>query len=308
MRAAALLLGVVADAAFGDPRRYHPVAGYGVAAAALERRLWRPSRRAGLGYAVVLVAGPAAAAALLERRLGRSPGRRLLVTAGAAWSVIGGRSLAQEATRLGRLLEAGNLEEARRAAPALMGRDPTRLDASELCRGAIESVAENTADAAVGPLLWGAVLGLPGLIAYRASNTLDAMVGHRNERYQEFGWASARLDDVLTFVPARLAALLTAACATGVGGSTGSSWRILRRDGRSHPSPNAGQLEAAFAGALDLQLGGASCYDGLIEQRPTLGDGRVASPPDIQRAVRLSRAVIALAAVVCATLAFQIER
>lgn len=259
-------------------------------------------------YAFVLVVGPAAAAALVERRLRPSPTRRLLVTAATTWSVIGGRSLGREATRLGRLLEAGDLEGARSAAPALMGRDPAQLDTSELCRGAIESVAENTADAAVGPLLWGAVLGLPGLVAYRAANTLDAMVGYRSARYERFGWASARLDDLLTFLPARLAALLTVLCAAGVGGSTGSSWRILRRDGRAHPSPNAGRLEAAFAGALDLRLGGASSYDGTVEERPSLGDGRVATPDDVVRAVRLSRAVIAAAVAVSAGLAVWSER
>jgi adenosylcobinamide-phosphate synthase len=157
-------------------------------------------------------------------------------------------------------------------------------------------VAENTSDAAVAPLFWAAVAGLPGMAAYRAVNTLDAMVGYRSPRYTRFGWASARLDDVANWVPARVTAALTAACAPAAGGSPAASVRAVRRYGARHPSPNAGRPEAAFAGALGLRLGGANTYAGVTEHRPGLGDGRPPEPADIRRAARLSRAVTISAA------------
>jgi len=156
----------------------------------------------------------------------------------------------------------------------------------------VESVAENTSDAVVAPLLWGAVAGLPGLVAYRAVNTLDAMVGHRSARYLRFGWASARLDDVANWVPARVTLALTAACAPLLPGSTpGAVLRVVRRDGGRHPSPNAGRCEAAFAGALGIRLGGTNIYGGVAETRPELGEGRGPEPGDIRRSIALSRAV-----------------
>jgi adenosylcobinamide-phosphate synthase len=160
----------------------------------------------------------------------------------------------------------------------------------------VESVAENTADAAVAPLFWGAVAGLPGLLAYRAVNTLDAMVGHRSPRYARFGWAAARLDDIANWVPARVTAALTVACAPVVGGSAAGAWRAWQRDGAAHPSPNAGRCEAAVAGALGLRLGGRNVYGTRVEDRPSLGDGRRPVTGDIRRAVRLSRTVWCTAA------------
>jgi adenosylcobinamide-phosphate synthase len=161
-----------------------------------------------------------------------------------------------------------------------------------MARAVIESVAENTSDAVVAPLLWGAVAGIPGLVAYRAVNTLDAMVGHRSARYLNFGWASARLDDAANWVPARVTAALTAACAPLV---TKASPRqvidTVRRDGGHHPSPNAGRCEAAFAAALGVRLGGTNVYGGVAEARPGLGVGRAPDPEDIRHAIVLSRAV-----------------
>ncbi|MEV4254312.1 cobalamin biosynthesis protein, partial [Spirillospora sp. NPDC049652] len=150
-------------------------------------------------------------------------------------------------------------------------------------------------------LVWGAVAGVPGLLAYRAANTLDAMVGYRNPRYERFGWASARFDDVVNWVPARLTGVVAVACAPR--GRRSEAWRVLRRDGASHPSPNAGRCEAAFAGALDVRLGGANNYGGRIEKRPELGDGRSPEVADIRRAVRLSGRVTAATAVLCAGVA-----
>src|SRR5262249_48224186 len=150
----------------------------------------------------------------------------------------------------------------------------------------VESVAENTADAVVGPLFWGAVAGLPGLVGYRAVNTLDAMVGHRSARYAEFGTAAARADDVANLIPSRLTAAAFVAGAPLVGGGRVRAGWVWLRDGNRHPSPNAGQCEAAMAGALGVRLGGRNVYSGRVEERPSLGDGPPPVPADVYRAVR----------------------
>ncbi|SNQ49189.1 Cobalamin biosynthesis protein CobD (fragment) [Frankia canadensis] len=159
-----------------------------------------------------------------------------------------------------------------------------------MARAAIESLAENTCDAVVAPLWWGALAGLPGLAGYRAVNTLDAMIGHHSDRYERFGWAAARLDDLANLLPARLCALAACACAPLVGGSAVDAYWVMRRDGRSHPSPNAGPVEAAFAGALGLRLGGELRYPYRVEHRPELGFGRPPAAADVARAARLSAA------------------
>jgi adenosylcobinamide-phosphate synthase len=162
----------------------------------------------------------------------------------------------------------------------------------------VESVAENTVDAVVAPALWAAVAGAPGVLAHRAANTMDAMVAHRNERYDRFGWAAARLDDAAAYVPARVTAVLVAACRPRAAGEV---WRTVRRDAGAHPSPNSGVAEAAFAAALGVRLGGPSRYGDRVEQRPALGDGVPPAPEDIERAVILSRDVtMALAATLAA--------
>jgi adenosylcobinamide-phosphate synthase len=296
--------GSLADLAVGDPARLHPVAGFGALAGALEARCWRPSRLAGVGYAAVLVGGTAALAALADRRLRRRPAARAAFAAAVTWTALGGRSLGRTAGALARAVGAGDLDAARRLAPALAGRDPAGLDGPELCRAALESVAENTADAVVAPLLWGALAGPAGVAAYRAANTLDAMVGHRSPRHARFGWAAARLDDALTWPAARLAAGLAVLLAPVAGGDRAHAWRTLRRDGRAHPSPNAGRLEAAFAGALGVRLGGRNRYGDRVEERPHLGDGPAPGPEAVARAVRLSRAVGLAAAVLASTAAW----
>jgi adenosylcobinamide-phosphate synthase len=295
--AAGLALGAAADLLLADPRRGHPVAGFGTLAGALERRTWRDSRPAGAGYTLVLVGSATALGAVADRLTRRRPLARTLVTAAATWSVLGGTSLGRAAGVMDRALHSGDLAGARTALPALAGRDPRALDEAELTRATVESVAENTADAAVAPLFWGAVAGVPGLLGYRAVNTLDAMVGHRSARYERFGWASARLDDVTNWLPARLTAALRVVCAPAAGGSAAGALRAWRRDGAAHPSPNAGRCEAALAGALGLRLGGRNVYGSRVEERPTLGDGRRPRPGDIRRAVRLSRTVWIAAAV-----------
>lgn len=301
--AAGIALGVVVDMMVGDPRRGHPVAAFGGCVAALEKRMYRDSRATGVAFTTVCV-GAAVAIGLAAERLTRSSqAARTAVTAAATWAVLGGTTLAREGVHLSTALEAGDLRAARERLPHLCGRDPSKLDATEIARATIESLAENTSDAVVAPLLWGAVFGVPGLLAYRAINTLDAMVGHRSPRYERFGWASARLDDVANFLPARLTGLLAVAL-TGVvaGDGTGPESRrraaaVLRRDGHRHPSPNAGRCEAAFAGALGVRLGGVNDYGGRVEHRPELGDGPPPDVADIRRSVRLARAVSVTAAV-----------
>jgi adenosylcobinamide-phosphate synthase len=297
VRAAALIAGFGADLLVGDPRRRHPVAAFGAAAAWLERRMYAPSRARGALFAGALVAASAAGAEALARRLPRPA-----VLAAVTWGTLGGRSLRREAHALARLLAAGDMDGARRALPSLCGRDPAALGPDGLARAAVESVAENTADAVVGALVWGALGGPAGAAAYRAANTLDAMVGHRSERYTAFGWAAARLDDVLGWPGARLGAALACVAAPVAGGSPARAWGTLRRDGHAHPSPNAGRMEAAFAGALGLRLGGPLSYGGHAEERPALGGGRPPQARDIERANRLSLAVgvLALAVIVAA--------
>jgi adenosylcobinamide-phosphate synthase len=295
-----LLLGTAADAVLGDPVRWHPVAGFGSAAARAEDRLWADSRPRGALF-VLFSVGPVLAAGAGAQRLLRRDSPAAMVTAAAAtWTVLGGASLTAEAAGIARLLDAGDLAAARRRLPALCGRDPEDLDAAGIARAVVESVAENTCDAVVAPLAWGAACGLPGLLGHRAVNTLDAMVGHRSLRYQRFGWAAARLDDLAAFVPARLTALLAIALAPAVGGSPRRGLRMLRRDGGKHPSPNAGRCEAAFAGVLGVQLGGKNVYGGQAEQRGPLGDGPPPGPDDIRRAVALSRLTGTAAALLAA--------
>jgi adenosylcobinamide-phosphate synthase len=289
--AAGLALGTAADLLLADPRRGHPVAGFGRSAAALESRVWRNSRAVGSGYTLALVTAATGTGIALERATRLHPAARVLVTAAVTWTVLGGTSLGRAAGRMTAVLAEGDLDAARGALPALAGRDPRALGEPELVRATVESVAENTADAAVAPLFWGAVAGVPGLLGYRAVNTLDAMVGHRSARYERFGWAAARLDDVANWLPARLTAALTVVCAPLTGGSGGGALRAWRRDGAAHPSPNAGRCEASMAGALGVRLGGRNVYGSRVEERPTLGDGPRPERADIARAVRLSRAV-----------------
>lgn len=282
--AVGLMLGFALDRVLADPRRWHPVAGFGSAAAALEQMTYADDRRAGVVHEVVAV-GSVVGIGVLAARGG------VLVTALATWTALGGRSLARAGQAMAERLDAGDIDGARELLPSLCGRDPSVLDADGLARAALESVAENTADATVAPLLWGAVAGVPGLLGYRAVNTLDAMVGYRNERYLRFGWAAARIDDLANVVPARVTGLITAALAPLVGGTPAAAWRAWRRDAAKHPSPNAGVVEASMAGALGVRLGGRTQYRHGAELRPTLGDGPAPTTADLRRAVRMSEAV-----------------
>jgi adenosylcobinamide-phosphate synthase len=196
-------------------------------------------------------------------------------------------------------LDAGDLERARTLLPSLVGRDPSDLDEDGVVAAVVESVAENTVDTVVAPALWAAALGAPGVGAHKAASTLDSMVGHRTARYARFGWASARLDDAMAWVPARATAALVAAVRPQAAGRV---LAVVRRDAAAHPSPNAGVAEAAFAAALGVTLGGGTVrYGERIDQRSPLGDGSPPGRADIPAAVRLSRDVTLALAGVLAT-------
>jgi adenosylcobinamide-phosphate synthase len=298
-RVAGIAAGYVADLVFGDPRRGHPVALFGSGAAALERLTYADSRRAGAVHVGALLGALGLLGLIVERATGRrGPGWTAVATAAATFAAFGGTSLSRTGDQMASLLHAGDVAGARMLLPSLCGRDPAALDPAGLARAALESVAENTSDAHVAPALWAAAGGLPAVLVYRGANTLDAMIGNRSPRYARFGWAAARFDDAANVAAARVTALLVVACAPLVGGSPAESLRAWRRDAARHPSPNAGVVEAAFAGALGVRLGGPTQYAHELEIRPTLGDGRAPEVSDLARAVRLSRLVQAAAVVV----------
>ncbi|AMC42416.1 cobalamin biosynthesis transmembrane protein CobD [Mycobacterium tuberculosis] len=216
-RAVGVLIGCLLDVVFGDPKRGHPVALFGRAAAKLEQITYRDGRVAGAVHVGLLVG----AVGLLGAALQRLPGRSwpVAATATATWAALGGTSLARTGRQISDLLERDDVEAARRLLPSLCGRDPAQLGGPGLTRAALESVAENTADAQVVPLLWAASSGVPAVLGYRAINTLDSMIGYRSPRYLRFGWAAARLDDWANYVGARATAVLVVICAPVVGGS-----------------------------------------------------------------------------------------
>jgi len=298
-RVVGVLVGYLADLVLADPRAGHPVAGFGAAATTVERLTYRDTRRGGAVHVAILLGAVSLFGAVLQRYARRyGPLGSVVVTAAATWVALAGTSLARIGSAMGELLASDHLDDARRLLPSLCGRDPALLDAAGLTRATVESIAENTSDAQVAPLLWAVAGGVPGVLGYRAVNTLDAMIGHRSPRYARFGWAAARLDDAANYVAARVTAALTVVCAPIVGGSPSGAVTAWRRDAGRHPSPNAGVVEAAFAGALGVQLGGPTQYHYEMQIRPALGAGPPPTVTDLRRAVGLSLAVQASAALV----------
>ena len=276
-RPLAVAAGLVADQLFGEPAvRPHPVSVFGRTMRGFESVAYRDDRRAG-----VLHAATGTLLGLASARLAGS-------TAVCTYVSVAGRALGEAATEVAAALDGHDLALARERLPALVGRDVSQLDEKEIARATVESVAENTVDAVVAPVLWAWLGGGAGALGYRAVNTMDAMVGHRSPRYERYGWASARLDDIAGWVPARAAAMLVAAARPAAAADV---FRVVARDAGAHPSPNGGVSEAAFAAALGLRLGGENRYGDRVELRPALGHGRPAEPADIARAVQLSRDV-----------------
>nr|WP_249010715.1 adenosylcobinamide-phosphate synthase CbiB [Conexibacter sp. DBS9H8] len=306
MGATALVAGYTADIIFGDPRRGHPVAGFGTVAGHLERAFYAPTRARGALLTGTLIGAAAGVGALVADLLPGAGGAAVVL-----WATLGGRTLCREAAAVEARLAAGDLPGARTRLRSLCGRDTGDLDATAIRAAVIESLAENTSDAVVGALVWAALTGPAGAGAYRAANTLDAMWGHHSDRYEQFGWAPARLDDLLNWVPARVTAALVCRFSAfpalpgvpALPGGRASCRAAVRRDAAAHPSPNAGVVEAAFAGALGVTLGGPLSYAGVLEARPRLGDGRAPEAADVTRALRLSARVGAAATVVCAGVA-----
>lgn len=272
-----LLVGAAAlDFAVGDPRWLpHPVRGIGWLALRLESaaRLLLPERLGGLLTAAALVGGTGLATwYLIALATEMSPIAGSVAGVLTIYTSIAARDLARHSGAVHAALAQGDLPLARQRVGYIVGRDTADLDESEVVRAAVESVAESIVDGVAAPLFWAAILGPAGALAYRAANTLDSMFGHRDERYRRFGWASAHLDDKLNFVPARLTGALICVAAALLKERPVTAWRVLRRDARRHPSPNAGRPEAATAGALGVRLGGTNYYGGQPSHHPTMGD------------------------------------
>jgi adenosylcobinamide-phosphate synthase len=277
--AAALAL----DWVLGEPRRFHPVAGIGALATWTEWRLRGDVVSAGANrlrgfLALLLVVGPPVALVTFLESL---PGMDVVLGIACLYLALGHRSLHDHAMPVAEALGNGDEPTARRLASRMVSRDP---DSMHVAGATAESVLENGSDAVFAALFWFGVAGAPGVVAYRVVNTLDAMWGYRNVRYESFGWAAARFDDLLNLLPARLTGLTYALC-----GSTGRALACWRRQGDSWESPNAGVVMAAGAGALEIRLGGPCRYAGEMRMRPWLGEGRAAEGGDIRRALALLR-------------------
>lgn len=292
-----MVLAFLLDMALGDPHCMpHPVRWIGRLIAGLEppiRRLLPKSRggerAGGILLTLLTIAVTLAGVQVVLWGAGRCGQlvRFLAETALCYW-LIAARSLRDESMRVHSALQKGDLAGARTAVSMIVGRDTARLTPIQIVKAAVETVAENTSDGVVAPLLFIAIGGAPLGFCYKAINTLDSMIGYRNERYWQFGWLAARLDDLANYIPARLSAGLMIVCAFLCGMDGRGAFRIWRRDRRNHASPNSAQTEAACAGALGIQLAGDACYGGVLCAKPTIGDDlRPAATDDIVRANRL---------------------
>ena len=303
------------DALIGDPdwlwrRPGHPVAWIGALIGVLDRGLNREDRSqqqrktAGIAGTAVMVVLSAAVGVLVQTTVQQLPMGNLAVALIAS-IFIAQRSLYQHVARVRSAFAEGGLAGARKAVARIVGRDPEQLDEAGICRAAIESCAENFSDGVVAPVFWLALLGLPGLIAYKTINTADSMIGHRTERYVSFGWAAARLDDLVNLVPARLSAVLLASAAPIAGGAISTSLRVVRRDASKHRSPNAGWPESAMAGALGVALAGPRRYATHMVEDPFLNAEATSQvvPDDIGRALDLYAAACVIEAAGYAALA-----
>jgi adenosylcobinamide-phosphate synthase len=294
MTALALTLALLLDALLGEPRRAHPLVAFGGWAQAIEARLHRDKRGAGvLAWSVAVLPWVVATWAITWVLPAWG---EVVFGAAMLYLAVGLRSLGEHALPVADALERGDLIAARTAVGRMVSRDTALLDERQVAAAATESVLENGSDAVFGALFWFLLLGAPGAVLYRLANTLDAMWGYRNARYERYGWAAARIDDVLNFVPARLTALSYALL-----GDFLRAWHGWRRQAPAWDSPNAGPVMAAGAGALGVRLGGAAPYAGVWEERPVLGEGAAPDAAAIRRALRLVRrsVLLWLAAIWC---------
>lgn len=311
---AALLLAMALDAIMGDPawlwrRLPHPVVVMGRAIARLEERWLDQASPASVQTrrgrtAALLVIGASTLAALAVQEMCELAPLGWLILGVLMSTLVAQRGLHEHVAAVADGLDAG-LAEGRRAVAHIVGRDPDQLDGAAVARAAIESTAENFADGVVAPLFWGLLLGLPGMLAYKAINTADSMIGHRSARYRDFGRFAARVDDAVNWPPARLAALLILVA----GGAPGAGWRAMWRDAPHHRSRNAGWPEAAMAGCLGLRLAGPRRYGGEMVEDAWMGDGTAAATPaDIRRALQLlvRACTVIVAALALAIVATQI--
>ena len=295
----AALCGFLMDLALGDPAWMpHPVVGMGKCIAALERGLRRAFPKTPRGE---LAAGAVLAALLPLGTLGLAagalwlcglahPALRFALEAVWCWQALAMRGLRDESRNVYRALTGGTLEQARAAVARIVGRDTEALTREGVIRAAVETVAENASDGVIAPLFYMMLGGAPLALTYKAVNTMDSMVGYKNERYLHFGRAAAKLDDAANYLPSRIAALLWVAAAALTGNDAKGAWRIWRRDRRNHASPNSAQTESACAGALGVQLAGPATYFGEYYDKPTIGDAaRAIEPKDILRANRMMR-------------------
>lgn len=305
-----MLLALVIDAVLGWPaaihaRIGHPVTWIGALITALDQRFNRETdsggvrRMAGAGVAISVIALVAAVAWACASMLPKG-WVGLLLAAILVWPLVAARSMHDHVAAVARPLLAGDLASARQAVSMIVGRDPSQLDAAGVARAATESLAENTSDGIVAPLFWGVIFGLPGIAAYKAINTLDSMIGHRTQRHRAFGWAAARIDDVVNLIPARLTAVLFAAVSARPRIALATMWR----DAGRHRSPNAGWPEAAMAGALGIRLSGPRIYEGRLSQEPWLNaEAPDPTAADLNRALALYHRAMLLLAVGLAVLA-----
>ena len=283
----AAVAGVLLDRMFGEVSRWHPLVGFGTLATALERRLNRgPARQAKGVVAWMLAVLPWTALAAWLRTPGLAG---WLLDAGLLYLALGGHSLAEHAERVATDLNTGNLTAAREHVGWIVSRNTADLDESGVAKAGVESTLENGNDAVFGALFWFAIFGGPGAVLFRLANTLDAMWGYKTDRFLAFGWAAARIDDVLNYLPARLTALSYALC-----GRTRVALACWRQQAPVWESPNAGPVMSAGAGSLGLALGGPAIYHGQLEERPVLGAGRAARAEDITRALSLVRRSLVL--------------
>ncbi|MDO4928253.1 MAG: CobD/CbiB family cobalamin biosynthesis protein [Corynebacterium sp.] len=277
-------VGVALDAVLADPGgKYHPVAIFGRWASAVEARIYQPTRKAGVSFLILTVTPVVGGTWYLSRQI---PQAMLAMSLAIS---LGGTTLERVALRMATDL-VKDPELARQWIPWLCSRDPAALDGPAMARATVESLAENASDAAIASLWW-AIFGAPAVVLHRCVNTLDAMVGYHNVRYEQFGWATARLDDCLAYIPARITSSLH--CLVAIVRGKAGSLSVLVQQASAHPSPNAGLVEASAALALGVRLGGTTVYPHGMEHRPALGDP-AAPPPNVEtigQTIRLERFV-----------------